>query len=120
MYEMRRRTLGPYCKKPTTTHPKCANCEGKHLSTYMKCPKNTKYEKFGEAPIPKENPWQKKKEENFTKYAETAEVIRTEPKSIPTSSNDELAQILGRMVIALRRHTSTQTQAPLIYLPLKC
>ncbi|GJQ83164.1 hypothetical protein Trydic_g19507 [Trypoxylus dichotomus] len=28
------------CEKPRTTPPKCANCGGEHLSTYLKCPEN--------------------------------------------------------------------------------
>ncbi|GJQ65689.1 hypothetical protein Trydic_g7775 [Trypoxylus dichotomus] len=28
------------CEKPKTTPPKCANCGGEHLSTYLKCPEN--------------------------------------------------------------------------------
>ncbi|GJQ84759.1 hypothetical protein Trydic_g21160 [Trypoxylus dichotomus] len=47
------------CEKPRTTPPKCANCGGEHLSTYLKCPENPNNavgKKYIDAPLPKNNP----------------------------------------------------------------
>ncbi|GJQ65604.1 hypothetical protein Trydic_g12483, partial [Trypoxylus dichotomus] len=47
------------CTKPKTTPPKCANCQGEHLSTYIKCPGNPNNaavnKNFIDAPPPKVN-----------------------------------------------------------------
>ncbi|GJQ76915.1 hypothetical protein Trydic_g19871 [Trypoxylus dichotomus] len=47
------------CTKPKTSPPKCANCQGEHLSTYIKCPVNPNNaavnKKFIDAPSPKVN-----------------------------------------------------------------
>ncbi|GJQ78211.1 hypothetical protein Trydic_g2540 [Trypoxylus dichotomus] len=48
------------CTKPKATPPKCANCNGEHLTTYIKCPANPNNaavnKKFIDAPPPKTKP----------------------------------------------------------------
>lgn len=81
------------CTKPVTTLPGCANCQGTHLSTFVKCPKNPNNpelrpppaNKFKFAPQPT-NVWQQRAaQRNDQKPQENGE--------------EELALILGRMAI---------------------
>ncbi|GJQ77478.1 hypothetical protein Trydic_g23129 [Trypoxylus dichotomus] len=95
------------CAKPATTPPKCANCGGEHLSTCIKCPKNPNNpnlpQKLVPAPLPKINPWNK----NINVDSKpTPETPKPEPKKtahakkvIPTNDQDELALVLGRMLL---------------------
>lgn len=94
------------CTKPTTTPPMCSNCGGEHLSTFIKCPKNPNNGlpgKFVEAPLPKTNPWLKRKEENDQKK-EIQTANKQEPK------NEELATSLGKMLITLNNTNATYEQ----------
>ncbi|GJQ70170.1 hypothetical protein Trydic_g9515 [Trypoxylus dichotomus] len=60
------------CQKPRTTPPKCANCGGEHLSTYLKCPENPNNaagKKYIDAPLPKNSPWTKKEGQRTQQHA---------------------------------------------------
>lgn len=92
------------CTKPKTTAPKCANCAGEHLSTFIKCPQNPNNavkKKFIDAPLPKENPWFKKRQD---------QKIEAKPQNPPGKKEDELANILGRMILNFNKTKSTQEQ----------
>lgn len=92
------------CTKPKTTPPKCANCSGEHLSTFIKCPQNPNNvttRKFLEAPVPKENPWFKKREEQKTD---------NKPRNTPDNKDEQLSNILGRMIMNFNKTKSTQEQ----------
>lgn len=100
------------CTKPITTPPKCANCSGEHLSTFLRCPSNPNNPnslKLVEAPLPKVNPWYKKKDVQTDKTNEILE-IKTKPSVSQGSKSDELALILGRMIITLNSTNATVEQ----------
>ncbi|GJQ67519.1 hypothetical protein Trydic_g8332 [Trypoxylus dichotomus] len=91
------------CEKPKTTPPKCANCGGEHLSTYLKCPENPNNavgKKYIDAPLPKNNPWTKKKDNGPS----NTQPPKEEPKKTTNNkTEDKLALILGRMLLRHRR-----------------
>ncbi|GJQ75504.1 hypothetical protein Trydic_g17591 [Trypoxylus dichotomus] len=99
------------CTKPKTTPPKCANCQGEHLSTYTKCaanPNNTAVKKkIIDAPPPKVNPWTKKRETTGMK----SETEKRPPKEDHVNHSDEseekLALILGRIVLNFNSTNAT-------------
>lgn len=94
------------CTKPTTTPPKCSNCGGEHLSTYIKCEKNPNNGlpvKYVEAPLPKSNPWLRNRDVNERKNE-----TRTADKK--DNQGDDLATTLGRMLITLNNTNATHDQ----------
>jgi ribosomal protein L44E len=64
------------CRGPS--HPGCVNCDGDHTANNIKSPeyqkklgaaqerrkRNSKHEKYGPAPLPKENAWEKRKKKH--------------------------------------------------------
>lgn len=79
------------CEKPKTTLPKCANCQGSHLSTWLKCPTNPNNpenkKKFIPAPPPPTNIWEKRQTEsqkNNTKTPEAHTVASEAPNDMMT------------------------------------
>ncbi|GJQ65105.1 hypothetical protein Trydic_g3648 [Trypoxylus dichotomus] len=97
-------------EKPRTTPPKCANCGGEHLSTYLKCPENTNNavgKKYIDAPLPKNNPWTKKKDNGPS----NTQLPKEEPKKTTNSkTEDKLALILGRMLLNFNNTNATAEQ----------
>ncbi|GJQ66662.1 hypothetical protein Trydic_g3749 [Trypoxylus dichotomus] len=98
------------CEKPKTTPPKCANCGGEHLSTYLKCPENPNNaigKKYIDAPLPKNNPWNKKKDNGPS----NTQPPKEEPKKTTNSkTEDKLALILGRMLLNFNNTNATVEQ----------
>lgn len=105
------------CTKPRTTPAKCANCGGEHVSTSLKCPNNPNNpstKKYIEAPLPKDNPWTRRREDITTKrnnepHQKTHESQETKHTTANTKS-DQLALILGRMVLNFNRTNATTEQ----------
>lgn len=101
------------CEKSITTPPKCANCQGEHLSTYVKCsnnPNNSKHRKYVEAPSPKVNPWTSKRETKPLPTRPETTQVRPPATTKPTSPNDELALILGKIMITINSTNATMEQ----------
>ncbi|GJQ68732.1 hypothetical protein Trydic_g17265 [Trypoxylus dichotomus] len=98
------------CEKPKTTPPKCANCGGEHLSTYLKCPENPNNavgKKYINAPLPKNNPWTKKKDNGPS----NTQPPKEEPKKTTNNkTEDKLALILGRMLLNFNNTNATVEQ----------
>lgn len=97
------------CIKPLTTPPKCANCSGEHLSSYIRClsnANNPKYAKTVDALLPKEKVWLKRKEENDKKRKEEKEKKTTTPET----NNDGLAMVLGSIILILNATNATLQQ----------
>ncbi|GJQ86055.1 hypothetical protein Trydic_g22060 [Trypoxylus dichotomus] len=98
------------CEKPKTTPPKCANCGGEHLSTYLKCPENPNNavgKKFIDAPLPKNNPWNRKKDNGPS----NTQPPKEEPKKTTANKpEDKLALILGRMLLNFNNTNATVEQ----------
>ncbi|GJQ88519.1 hypothetical protein Trydic_g4930 [Trypoxylus dichotomus] len=98
------------CEKPNTTPPKCANCGGEHPSTYIKCPENPNNavgKKYIEAPLPKSNPWTKKKDNRPS----NTQPPKEEPKKATNNkTEDKLALILGRMLLKFNNTNATVEQ----------
>ncbi|GJQ68700.1 hypothetical protein Trydic_g17236 [Trypoxylus dichotomus] len=98
------------CEKPKTTPPKCANCGGEHLSTYLKCPENPNNavgKKYIDAPLPKNNPWTKKKDNG----SGNTQPPKEEPKKTTNNkTEDKLALILGRMLLNFNNTNATVEQ----------
>lgn len=110
------------CTKPRTTPPKCANCQGEHLSISLRCPKNPNNPEiaattFKPAPIPQINPWTKRKEEmeeceRKRKEAEATTTKAQHRKEDTSNSNkkQELALILGNMMLEFNKTKATNEQ----------
>lgn len=106
------------CEKPRTTPPRCANCGGEHLSTSLKClenPNNPNHpnnplnrRKQLAAPIPTENPWFRNKPE-YQKPEPAIEEKKTKDNPKRTDQ-DELALILGKMMLNLVNTKATEEQ----------
>ncbi|GJQ66661.1 hypothetical protein Trydic_g4630 [Trypoxylus dichotomus] len=105
------------CGENHSTHL-CANCGGEHLSTFIKCPKNPNNpnlpQKLVPAPLPKSNPWNKNTNVDSKPTPETS---KPEPKKtahakkvMPTSDQDELALVLGRMLLVINKTNATKQQ----------
>ncbi|GJQ69117.1 hypothetical protein Trydic_g18452 [Trypoxylus dichotomus] len=96
------------CEKPKTTPPKCANCGGEHLSTYPENPNNAVGKKFIDAPLPKNNPWKRKKNDNGPSNTQPP---KEEPKKTTVNKpEDKLALILGRMLLNFNNTNATVEQ----------
>ncbi|GJQ76213.1 hypothetical protein Trydic_g1954 [Trypoxylus dichotomus] len=102
------------CTKPKTTPPKCANCQGEHLSTYIKCPANPNNDavnkKFIDAPPPKVNAWAKKRETTVMKNETEKRPATEHPVNRSDESEEKLAVILGRMVLNFKSTNATTEQ----------
>ncbi|GJQ83116.1 hypothetical protein Trydic_g12038 [Trypoxylus dichotomus] len=98
------------CEKPKTTPPKCANCGGEHLSTYLKCPENPNNavgKKYIDAPLPKNNPWTRKKDNGPS----NTQPLKEEPKKTTNNKTEnKLALILGRMLLNFNNTNATVEQ----------
>ncbi|GJQ68335.1 hypothetical protein Trydic_g16929 [Trypoxylus dichotomus] len=90
------------CTKPKTTVAKCANCQGEHLSTYLKCTANpnnaTINKKIIDAPLPKVKV-SKKGETTGMKNETEERPAKQEPINHSGESEEKLALILGRAVL---------------------
>lgn len=107
------------CPKPRTTPPKCANCGGEHLSTWMRCPRNPNNPdkpKYVDAPLPKENPWEARREQKEAEKDKQNEQPKQkrEPtsrtKNPNTDVDTELATILGKMLLNYHNTNATVQQ----------
>ncbi|GJQ79219.1 hypothetical protein Trydic_g5464 [Trypoxylus dichotomus] len=102
------------CTKPKTAPPKFANCQGKHLSTYIKCPANPNNtainKKFIDASRPKVNPWTKKRETTAMKNETEKQPTKEDPINDSGESEEKLALILGRMVLNFNSTNATTEQ----------
>ncbi|GJQ88069.1 hypothetical protein Trydic_g18196, partial [Trypoxylus dichotomus] len=95
------------CEKPKTTPPKCANCGGEHLSTYPENPNNAVGKKFIDAPLPKNNPWNKKKDNGPS----NTQPPKEEPKKTTVNKpEDKLALNLWRMLLNFNNTNATVEQ----------
>ncbi|KAK9888225.1 hypothetical protein WA026_000492 [Henosepilachna vigintioctopunctata] len=101
------------CTKARTSKPRCANCSSEHLSTNVHCiknpnnPKNNKMttRNLEHTPQPPANYWQKRAEEAERQQKQKTENLeKVEDKS---TAEDELAMILGKMLIEFCSNTNT-------------
>lgn len=95
------------CTKPKTTAPKCANCSGEHLSTYLYCKENPNNPKQAKTVIPPANPnvWKEKAAQRHQQIPTTST-----PSTIQQTNTDQLANILGKMILNIAQTNATQQQ----------
>lgn len=88
------------CTKPKTTPPKCANCDGEHLSTHIKCPQNPN------------NPINKKPPQEPSYNTENVWFKNKKNNTEPTKSNNntDLAKTIGEMLILFSNTNATMEQ----------
>ncbi|GJQ78640.1 hypothetical protein Trydic_g11744 [Trypoxylus dichotomus] len=102
------------CIKPKTTPPKCANCQGEHLSTYIKCPANPNNaavnKKFIDFPPPKVNACVKNRETTAMKNETEKRPATEDPVNRSDKFEEKLAVILARMVLNFNNTNATTEQ----------
>lgn len=100
------------CAKPRTTPPKCANCGGEHLATFLKCPKNPNNPDNITAKTvpqpPKVNPWFRNKQ--IEEPEKTKQTPTTNNDASKSTTSDDLALTIGKMLIILNNTNATQQQ----------